>query len=109
MNEQDRYLTRLLDGYRQLPGTLGRVLRDDRRTALTLYRQRIGLEVVRHAFILGTARRAFATNPASSCEPIRTLRYFLPLIAEIVTSPPDPAYLIHLQHRLRDAGLDPAI
>ena len=108
MDDQARYLARLLDGYRRLPGTLGRVLRDDRRIALTLYRQRIALDIVHQAFILATARRAFAVNHAS-CEPIRTLRYFLPLIDEIVTSPPDPAYLIHLQHRLHDAGLDPPI
>lgn len=107
MNEQDRYLARLLDAYRRLPGTLGRVLRDDRRTALTLYQRRVDLDVVHQAFILATARRAFATNPSPA--PIRSLRYLLPLIAEIVTTPPDPAYLAHLQHRLRDVGLDPHV
>ena len=104
--EQDRYLNRLLEGYRKLPGTLGRILRDDRRTALNLYRQRIGLDVVRRAFLLGTARRAFAPHPAAQ-QPIRALRYFLPLIDEVVNQPPDPAYLIYLEHRLRRADLWP--
>ena len=81
-----------------------RILRDDRRTALDLYRRRIGLDLVRQAFILASARRAFAPNP-SIREPIRSLRYFLPLIDEIIEHPPDPAYLVHLEHRLQDAGL----
>lgn len=106
MNEQDRYLHRLLDSYRRLPGTLGRVLRVDRRTALALYRRRIDLDVIHHAFILGTARRTFATYPASSV-PIRTLRYFLPLIDEVLDSPPDPEYLGYLRLRLRLADLHP--
>ena len=106
MNDQARYLNRLLDRYRTLHGTIGRILRDDRRTALALYRRRIGLDVVRQAFILAAARRAFAPNPTAR-EPIRTLRYFLPLIAEITDTPPDPVYLLHLERRLRDAGLYP--
>ena len=104
MNDQARYLDRLLTRYRNLHGTTGRILRDDRRTALDLYRRRIGLDLVRQAFILASARRAFAPNP-SIREPIRSLRYFLPLIDEIIEHPPDPAYLVHLEHRLQDAGL----
>lgn len=99
MTERDRYIHCLLDRYRQLPGTLGRVLRDDRCTALALYRRHIGLEVVYQAFLLASARRAFSANQPT--EPIRTLRYFLPLITEIADQPPDPAYLRLLEHRLR--------
>jgi hypothetical protein len=107
MTDQRRYLHRLLDRYRSLPGTLGRVLRDDRHTALALYRRRIDLDVIDQAFVLGIARRAFS-DTSHPHEPIRTLRYFLPLIAEILDSPPDPAYLHALQRRLRGAGLLPS-
>jgi len=104
MDDQTRYLDRLLDRYRQLPGTTGRILRDDRRTALALYRRRIGLDVVRQAFILALARRTFGGTVAAR-QPIRTLRYFLPILAEIIDSPPDPGYLSQLEFRLRSAGL----
>lgn len=106
MTEQSRYLHRLLDRYRRLPGTLGCVLRDDRCIALTLYRRGIGLDLIHQAFVLGTARRAFSDNPIAR-QPIRTLRYFLPLIEEILDSPPEPTYLDYLEGRLRDAGLLP--
>lgn len=105
-NAKARYVATLLDRYRRLPGTLHRVLRDDRRTALALYHQRIAVDVVDHAFVLALARRAFAAN-ADQLPAIRTLRYFLPVVEEVELHPPDPAYLDYLRYRLRDAGLYP--
>jgi hypothetical protein len=101
-----RYVGTLLDRYRQLPGTLQRVLRDDRRTALSLYHRRVTVDVVDNAFVVALARRAFGANP-DQLPAIRTLRYFLPVIQEVELQPPDPAYLDYLRHRLRDAGLYP--
>ncbi len=99
-----RYIAQLLEHYQQLPGTLRRLLRDDRRTARALHQRRIGLEVVHQAFVLALARRTFGPG-SHRLEPIRALRYFLPVIAEILDTPPDPAYLQHLERRLREAGL----
>ena len=103
MLAKTRYVAQLLERYRKLPGTLGRVLRDDRQTALALHHRRIGLDVVEQAFVLALARRS--VNPRR--EPIRTLRYFLPVIEEILHSPPHTAYLQQIERQLRDAGLDP--
>lgn len=103
MHAKARYLAQLLQRYRNLPGTLGRVLRDDRRTARALHDRRIGLEVVQQAFVLALARRSVNQRR----EPIRTLRYFLPVIEEIILTPPDPAYLQYLERRLLEAELDP--
>ncbi len=106
MNAKARYVARVLDRYQRLPGTLGRVLRDDRRTAGALHDRSISLEVVNQAFVLALARRTSRAD-TDRLEPIRALRYFLPVIQEIVAAPPDPTYLQHLENRLRDAGLYP--
>lgn len=99
------YVALVLERYRRLPGTLRRSLRDDRRTALALHDRGIGLDLVQRAFMLAVARRRFRTN-AERLEPIRCLRYFLPVIEELVAAPPDPEYFHYLAHKLRSVGVD---
>jgi hypothetical protein len=98
------YVERLLAQYQQLPGTLGRILRDDRRTALALHNRGVSLDLVENAFVLATARRLLRSD-ADRLEPIRALRYFLPVIQEIVETPPDRDYFDYLRRRLQDVGI----
>jgi hypothetical protein len=98
------YVARLLAQYQKLPGTLGRVLRDDRKTALALHARGVTFATVQNAFVLATARRTFRSD-AARLEAIRALRYFLPVVQEIVQEPPLPEYLDYLRLRLRDAGI----
>jgi hypothetical protein len=105
MTPKARYVATLLEHYRRLPGTLGHVLRDDRRTAAALHERHIGLDIVYQAFVVALARRC--GTEAGRLEPIRTLRYFLPVIEEITRDPPDPEYLHYLQSRLPEGGLPP--
>lgn len=104
--DQTTYVSRVLDRYRKLPGALARVLRDDRRTALDLHRRNIPIEVVENAFILVIARRA-ARPRDEPPDPIRTLRYILPVIEEILAAPPQPGYIRYLEHRIRQERLYP--
>lgn len=104
---QSRYVAHVLDQYVTLPGTLRRVLRQDRRTALTLYRRRVRLDVVQNAFVLAVARRTFRSDKGP-LEPIRCLQYFLPVVDELLQEPPLPEYLDYLKHRLVDAGVLPS-
>jgi hypothetical protein len=106
MDARDRYVALLLKRYRKLPGTLGHVLSTDRQTARALHDRHIGLEVVEQAFILAIARRTFGSY--QPVPPIRTLRYFLPIVEEIVAAPPDPGYLQYLQARLAATSDDAA-
>jgi hypothetical protein len=103
---QASYVTHVLDRYRTLPGTLRRVLRQDRRTALALYRRGVRLDIVHNAFVLALARRTFHSDP-HDIEPIRCLQYFLPVVDELLDSPPLPEYLDYLKSRLIDAGVLP--
>lgn len=108
MTAQSRYVTRVLEQYIKLPGTLRRVLRQDRRTALDLYRRGVRLDIVENAFVLAIARRTFRSD-ADHLEPIRCLHYFVPVIDELIQEPPLPAYLDYLKGRLITAGvLQPA-
>ena len=102
MDAKARYVAHLLARYQRLPGTLGHTLRDDRRTARALHDRHIDLELVQQAFDLAIARRTSGSK--QPLPPIRTLRYFLPLVEEILASPPDPGYLRYLQLRLRGGG-----
>lgn len=107
MTAQARYVSHVLDCYVRLPGTLRRVLRQDRHTALALYRRGVHLDVVENAFVLALARRTFRTD-ADQLEPIRCLQYFLPVVDELIQEPPLPGYLEYLRGRLIHAGLLPA-
>ncbi len=99
------YAASLLRRYRRLPGTLGRILRDDRRTALALHDRGIDIDLVQRAFLIAIARRSFRAN-AEPLEPIRSLRYFLPVIEELLAATPDPEYFLYLDRKLRAAGVD---
>lgn len=100
-----RYTTLVLERYRRLPGTLGRVLKDDRKIALALYDRGVRLDLVQRAFILALARRRFRAN-AEPVEPIRCLRYFLPVIDEILVAPPLPEYFDYLARKLTSVGIE---
>jgi hypothetical protein len=104
---QARYVAHVLGQYLQLPGTLRRVLRQDRRTAQALYRRGVRLDVVHNAFVLAVARRTFRSD-ASHLEPIRCLQYFVPVVDELLTEPPLPEYLDYLKNRLVNAGVLPS-
>jgi hypothetical protein len=94
------YVARVLHLYRKLPSALNRVLRDDRRTASDLHRRGIPIAVVEDAFILTTARRAVGPKD-QSLDPIRVLRYILPVIDELLLAPPAPEYIRYLESRVR--------
>ncbi len=94
------YVDRLLALYRHTPGTCGHVRRTDRRLAATLRARGVPLETVQTALLLASARRAFRPASAPPLAPIATLHYFLPVLDEILASPPDPDYLDQLRRRM---------
>lgn len=96
----DIYVDALLRAYLELPVTTNRARAADRALARSLFAQNVPLALVRAAFLLATARRASRPSGAPPLGPVRSLHYFLPVIDELRLSPPDPAYLRHLQSRL---------
>jgi len=98
--ERDLYVRRVLDQYRQLPGTLGHVRRTDRRLAEQLHARGVPLPLVEAAFALATCRRLLRSADAEPLEPVRTLHYFSAVIDELREQPPDPGYVRYLQAKL---------
>jgi hypothetical protein len=98
--DQERvYLEALLETYSWLPGTPARPSRQDRRLARQLCRRALPLRIVRAALILAAARRTIRSGPP--LPPVRTLHYFLPVIQELLHSPPDPGYVDYLVAKLK--------
>lgn len=96
----DIYVDALLRAYLELPATTNRARAADRALARSLFAQNVPLDIVQAAFLLAIARRASRPPGAPALGPIRSLHYFLPVIDQLRLSPPDPAYLRHLQYRV---------
>ena len=100
--DQERvYLEAVLETYSSLPGTPERPSRQDRHLARELCRRAVPLRIVRAALILAAARRTLRSSHLMPLPPIRTLHYFLPVIEEVLHSPPDPGYLEYLAAKLK--------
>ena len=54
---QEEYIHRVLEAYRQTPGTMGTVRRPDRVVATQLYQRGVSVSVIENAFLLAAARR----------------------------------------------------
>jgi len=113
-SDREQYTSRLLELYRQTPGTLGRVRRDDRRLAVELFDRGLPLQVVEDALILATARRCLRPSDAAPLSSVRSLHYFVPVIEEVLATPLTDGYADYLRWKLRsiqaahDSALDGA-
>ena len=95
------YVETVIRDYLWLPGTPRRASRQDRRLATSLYEQAVPLPVVHAALLLGAARRTLRSSHLVPLPPIRTLHYFLPVVEEVLHSPPDPGYVDYLAGKLK--------
>jgi hypothetical protein len=115
LSPRQRYTQCVLDLYRRMPGGSGIARRTDRSLAAGLFDRRIPLEIVHAALLLAVARRARRPSYAPPLAPIATLHYFLPIIDELMATPPDADYLQYLRHSLTSlvpalvAAIDPQI
>ena len=95
MKERD-FVAIVLKLYTQLPDTAQRPRAPDRRLARLWFRQGIPLPEIQAALALAFARRAYRAPSAEPLQPIRSLHYFVPVLAEIRSDTLDPQYLRHL-------------
>lgn len=104
MKEQasrEEYVRRLLEAYRQTPGTTGRVHPPDRRLAAQLHQRGVPLETVQNALVLAAARRLFRPADALPLTTVRSLAYFLPVIEEVLELQISPDYFRYVREKLR--------
>jgi len=97
---QEEYVRRVLEAYRQTPGTMGTVRRPDRVLAAQLYQRGVSVSVIENAFVLAVTRRLVRPEDAPPLGTIRSLAYFLPVIEEVLNLRVSPEYFQYLRHRL---------
>jgi hypothetical protein len=100
MRQKD-YVRTVLDTFVSLPGAPLRPRRDDRFVAEKLYRQQVPLPVLEYALLLGCVRREFQEHDVP-VQPIRSLRYFVPVVEELRHEPVDAAYVRYLRSKLSE-------
>ena len=108
MNNQHDYVQRVLDLYRDTPGTSGRLRPADRRFANILYQREIPISTIRGALLLVIARRTFRSSlDAEPLATIRSLHYFQHTIQELIDEPLTDRYVDYLCWKL--APLPPSL
>jgi predicted transcriptional regulator len=73
----------------------------DARLAAAWHARGIAFESVWHAWLLGCTRKSCSLIDRPSAAPIRSLRYFAPLLEEVLAENFPPHYWTHLQFNLR--------
>ena len=101
---QEEYVRRVLDAYRQTPGTTGSLRRADRVLAAQLHQRGIAAEVIENAFVLAATRRLIRPAEAPPLGTIRSLAYFLPVIEEVLELRVSPEYFEYLRYKLTRIG-----
>ena len=100
--ERNSFVRAVLDLYLGLPHAAARrPSPHDRRLADALFDRGVPFELIQAALLLTILRRAQRPLDAPSLPPVRSLHYFVPLIDELLDSPPHPDYLRYLQARIR--------
>ena len=100
MNPQEHaYVVELLRLYRSLPQPSLRVRPADRVLARGLFRRSVPLDIVGAALLLATSRRIHRSPTAPPLQPVRSLHYYLPVIEELLATPPAPGYVDYLRRK----------
>ena len=94
------YQTAAIAFYLASPDTPRRASAHDRSVAQRLFEQGIPLPVIESALLLATLRRRSRPTDATPLSPIRSLAYFLPVIAELQQQPLPDGYLDYLRRKM---------
>jgi hypothetical protein len=102
------FVTGVIGLYRRFAGGHIRPRRADRLLAATWRRGGLSLEMIETAMLLALARRLARPVDAIPLQPIRSLHYFIPVLAEVATRPLDDHYVAYLRRRsATELGTDP--
>jgi hypothetical protein len=94
------YVQKVLEAYRQTPGTTGRVRQHDRLLAARLHQRGVPLQTVENALVLAAARRLFRPADAPPLATVRSFAYFLPVIEEVLELKISPDYFRYVRNKL---------
>lgn len=103
--EEATYIASVLTFYADLPDTPIRPSPMDQALARRLHTDSVPLALVESALLLGTLRRLARPSHLQSLPRIRSLAYFLPLIAELQQQPLPAGYLDYLHLKVQKLSL----
>ncbi|HKM90990.1 MAG TPA: hypothetical protein VJX29_10265 [Candidatus Acidoferrales bacterium] len=97
---RQEYIQKVLNAYRQTPGTAGTIRPPDRRMAAQLYARGVPLPTVENALVLAASRRLLRPAEAPPLATVRSLAYFLPVINEVLELAVSPDYFRYLRRQI---------
>lgn len=101
---REEYIERILEAYRETPGTTGFAHKADRLVANELFKRAIPLQAIENALCLAAARRIIRPKDARPLQTVRSLAYFLPVVDEVLDTAVGQEYFDHLRRKLSTAS-----
>jgi hypothetical protein len=98
---REDYVRKVLEAYRNTPGTCGNLRRPDRLLALELYQRGVPLRKIENALVLAAVRRLIRPADAPSLTTVRSLAYFLPVIEEVLEMEVGEEYFQYARQKLQ--------
>jgi hypothetical protein len=105
-SDETTYVALVLTLYADLPDTPWRPSPMDQALARRLHQEAVPLPLVESALLLGTWRRLARADDLPPLPRIRSLAYFLPVIAELQQQPLPAGYLDYLRLKLQKLAKD---
>ena len=98
---REDYVRKVLEAYRNTPGTCGNLRRPDRMLAVQLYQRGVPLLAVENALVLAAVRRLIRAADAPPLTTVRSLAYFMPVIEEVLETEVGEAYFQYARQKLQ--------
>jgi hypothetical protein len=98
---REDYVRKVLEAYRNTPGTCGNLRRPDRLLAVQLYQRGVPLLTVENALVLAAVRRLIRPADAPPLTIVRSLAYFLPIIEEVLEMKVGEEYFQYARQKLQ--------
>ena len=98
---REDYVRKVLEAYRNTPGTCGHLRRPDRMLAVQLYQRGVPLSKIENALVLAAVRRMIRPAEAPPLTTVRSLAYFLPVIEEVIEMQVGEEYFQYARQKLQ--------
>jgi hypothetical protein len=98
---REDYVRKVLEAYRNTPGTCGHLRRPDRSLAIQLYLRGVPLHTVENALVLAAVRRLIRPADAPPLTTVRSLAYFMPVIEEVLETEVGEEYFQYARQKLQ--------
>jgi hypothetical protein len=98
---REDYVRKVLEAYRNTPGTCGNLRRSDRLLAIQLYQRGVLQGKIENALVLAAVRRLIRPADAPPLTTVRSPAYFLPIIEEVLDMEVGEEYFQYARQKLQ--------